>query len=42
MKLIGNQNNHRKWVRRTEHIRVSTFEIQPICWVYELHTRLAL
>jgi len=42
MQLIGNQNSLQTCVRRTEHVRVSTLEIQPTCSVYELDTRLAL
>jgi len=42
IQLIGIQNSLCTWVRRSEHVRVSTFEIKPTCLVYELHTRLAL
>jgi hypothetical protein len=42
MQLIGNQNSFRMKVRRTEHVRISTLQIKPICSVYELHTQLAI
>jgi len=42
MQLIGKLNSIGTLVRRTEHVRVSTLEIQPICSVNELDTRLAL
>jgi len=42
MQLIGNQNNPRTWFRPTEDVRMLTLEIQPICSLYELDTRLAL
>jgi len=42
MQLIGNQNNPRTWFRPTEYVRMLMLEVQPICSVYELDTRLAL
>jgi len=42
MKLIGNQNSLRTYVRPTEVVRVLTLEVQPTCSVYELDKRLAL
>jgi hypothetical protein len=42
MQLIGNQNSPRTCVRPTEEVPVLTLEVQPICSVYELNTRLAL
>jgi len=42
MQLIGNQSSPCTWFRPTEVVRVLTLEVQPICSVYELNTRLAL